>query len=133
MRFTTIFNIAAALAFGTVDALPKRDGRMGSIEIFQDLACDGPSVISLEVTNSDINKCISFSQNIVTSLQLNQWFLPASEGCSLFIYTADDCSSGRRTLGWGDEGLCVKAPPYEDSTWNSWAWYCPMVNVTAAA
>ncbi|KAI1765756.1 hypothetical protein GGR53DRAFT_250892 [Hypoxylon sp. FL1150] len=133
MQFTSIvLAVATTLAASSSAAVLPRDGaRLAQFRVYGAAGCSDLNYGFYTVDQSDDKTCKTFA-NVPTdikSLNLEALYSPAANGCSFYIYTSEDCTTGRRAI---PVQSCQELPA-DATEWGSWQIYCATGAGVAAA
>ncbi|XDG07776.1 hypothetical protein ABKA04_007391 [Annulohypoxylon sp. FPYF3050] len=125
MQFTTFIAAAAAFAFGaSATAIPRDGARLAQFRVFGADGCSDLNYGFYTVDQSDANACHEFTGIPegpgVNSVNLEAMYSPAADGCTVYVYTNNACSSGRTALS---VSTCSNVPP-PNANWASWEIDC---------
>ncbi|KAI0428353.1 hypothetical protein F5Y09DRAFT_289002 [Xylaria sp. FL1042] len=100
MQFATLIAAVATMAISTADAaaMIRRDGaRLAQFRVFGAEGCSALNYGFYTVDQSDVGACntLTTDPSAVTSVHLEQLTSPAADGCSLFVYTDKNCTTGK--------------------------------------
>ncbi|KAI1348817.1 hypothetical protein F5Y01DRAFT_290874 [Xylaria sp. FL0043] len=100
MQFATLIAAVATMAISTADAaaMIRRDGaRLAQFRVFGAEGCSALNYGFYTVDQSDVGICntLTTDPSAVTSVHLEQLTSPAADGCSLFVYTDKNCTTGK--------------------------------------
>ncbi|KAI0172803.1 hypothetical protein GGR52DRAFT_572621 [Hypoxylon sp. FL1284] len=128
MQFSSI--ILALAATATASVMPRDGPRLAQLRVFGDAGCKEQNYGFYTVDKSESNQCRSFTDvpTAVKSVNLEQMNYPAANGCSLYLYTSSDCTSGRRAI---PVGACQELQP-DDKEFASFQVFCPTGAIPSA-
>ncbi|KAI1309609.1 hypothetical protein F5Y03DRAFT_348177 [Xylaria venustula] len=124
MQFATLITAVATMALGTANAaaLPRDGARLAQFRVFGADGCSALNYGFYTVDQSDVGACnaLTTDPSAVTSVNLEVLNSPAADGCSLFIYTDENCTAGKTAT---TVDVCANVPQTDD-TWSSWQILC---------
>ncbi|KAF2963588.1 hypothetical protein GQX73_g9985 [Xylaria multiplex] len=125
MQFATLAIAVASFAISGTNAvaIPRDGARLAQFRIFGAEGCSALNYGFYTVDESDVGACNALTDNptAVASVNLEVLYSPAAEGCSLYIYSDKNCTSGQQSTA-----VNVCANPEEDGeTYGSWQIICP--------